>query len=184
MDSRYVLQWDSGCFFQANAHQNQRLVREVCAMAGKVRGQRLLELHCGMGNFSIPLGLQGALVTGVEQNGRAVRFAAENGSSAGITGSRFLRASARTALAQLQRSRERFACIVLDPPRQGLGRVELSLLADMTPERIVYVSCDPATLARDLARLNRDNFRLARLVAIDMFPQTHHIESVALLEKN
>ncbi len=184
MGSRYVLQWDSGCFFQANAHQNQRLVREVCAMAGKVRGQRLLELHCGMGNFSIPLGLQGALVTGVEQNGRAVRFAAENGSSAGITGSRFLRASARTALAQLQRSRERFACIVLDPPRQGLGRVELSLLADMTPERIVYVSCDPATLARDLARLNRDNFRLARLVAIDMFPQTHHIESVALLEKN
>ncbi|HFQ89501.1 MAG TPA: class I SAM-dependent RNA methyltransferase [Desulfobulbus sp.] len=182
-DRRYSLRWDSGCFFQANAHQNHLLVDEVCAMAGAVQGQRLLELHCGMGNFSIPLGLRGARVTGVEQNDRSIRCAAENGSAAGLPGHRLIRASARDALARLQRAGERFACIVLDPPRQGLGR-EISFLADLAPERIVYVSCDPATLARDLARLHRDNFRLSRVTAIDMFPQTHHIESVALLEKN
>ena len=179
----YVLQWDSGCFFQANAHQNRLLVEEVCAMAGEVSGHPLLELHCGMGNFSVPLGLRGARVTGVEQNGRSLRFADSNASAAGLAKYRFLRASAQSALSRLRHEGAHFACIVLDPPRQGLGR-EVSLLPETRARRIVYVSCDPATLARDLARLMRGGYRLSRLTAVDMFPQTHHIESVALLEKN
>ncbi len=179
----YRLEWDSGCFFQANAEQNRLLVARTCAMAGEVHSQRLLELHCGMGNFSVPLALRGARMTGVEQNGRSIRFAGRNMAAAGLAGHCFIRASTRTALARLRKTGVQFDCILLDPPRQGLGP-EVALLAELAAPRIVYVSCDPATLARDLARLASSGYHLTRLTAVDMFPQTHHIESVALLEKN
>ncbi len=179
----HTLAWDSGCFFQANAGQNPFLVELVCAMAGDLQDCRLLELHCGMGNFSIPLALRGARITGVEQNPRAVRWAIRNSAAAGIGDHSFLRASASAALARMQGART-FDCIVLDPPRQGLARDEATLLAELGVPRIVHVSCDPATLARDLARLIRSGYHLVRLECVDMFPQTHHTESVALLEKN
>ncbi len=179
-----TLSWSPECFSQINPEQNQQLVKAVCRVAGEVRGCSLLDLYCGIGNFSIPLGLLGARVTGIERSRPSIVWAKKNRAAAGLDQARFLAVDAARGLRDLARNKERFNCILLDPPRQGMGR-DISLLPGLGPEKIIYVSCDPATLARDLRILTRDGrFRLTRVLPVDMFPQTHHIESVAVLEKN
>ncbi|WP_457573283.1 class I SAM-dependent RNA methyltransferase [Desulfolithobacter sp.] len=180
-DTSCTLSWSPECFSQVNPEQNQQLVRMVCRLAGEVRDQALLDLYCGIGNFSIPLAMPGARVTGIERSRPSIAWAKKNSNAAGLDRTRFLAMDTGRGLRELVRNKERFNCIVLDPPRQGLGR-DISLLPALGPERIIYVSCDPATLARDLRILVRNGrFRLTSVVPVDMFPQTHHIESVAIL---
>ncbi len=178
---RYGLSWSGGCFSQVNGAQNLQLINLVCSMAGKLRGRSVLDLYCGMGNFSIPLALQGAAVTGIEWSRESIRWARDNGEAAGVR-ARFFSSDVTRALEELAADGQHADIIVLDPPRRGLGRATV-LLPELTPERIIYVSCDPATLARDLAVLCAAGYHLRRLVPVDMFPQTHHIESVALLHR-
>ncbi|WP_456473312.1 class I SAM-dependent RNA methyltransferase [Desulfolithobacter sp.] len=179
-----TLSWSVECFSQVNPKQNQQLVREVCRLAGEARSGSLLDLYCGIGNFSIPLGMQGTRVTGIEHNLSSIAWAKKNRDAAGLDQVRFLAVDTTCGLRDLIRNKERFNCIVLDPPRQGIGK-DISLLPELEPEKIIYVSCDPATLARDLRFLTGDGrFKLTRVLPVDMFPQTHHIESVAVLEKN
>lgn len=142
-----------------------------------------LDLFCGMGNFSIPLGLAGATVTGIEHNRRSTHWAEHNSRSNGLTTARFIAEDVEQQLQTLVARKARFDCILFDPPRQGLAKAA-SLLPLLEPERIIAVSCDPATLARDLALICKGGYRLTRLTPVDMFPQTHHIESVSLLERN
>ena len=180
----YRLDWDHRCFFQVNSQQNPRMIELALGLLhGQTQPFTALDLFCGMGNFSILLGLAGATVTGVEHNRRSTHWAEHNSRSNGLTTARFIAEDVEQQLQTLVARKARFDCILFDPPRQGLGKAA-SLLPLLEPERIIAVSCDPATLARDLALICKGGYRLTRLTPVDMFPQTHHIESVSLLERN
>ena len=180
----YQLRWDHRCFFQVNALQNPRMIELALDLpAPRTIPGAALDLFSGMGNFSIPLGLCGAQITGVEHNRVGVGWAERNSRAAGLATARFIAAGVEQQLKALVDRKARFDCILLDPPRQGLGKAAV-LLTKLAPERIVSISCDPATHARDLALITGAGYRLTRVGAVDMFPQTHHIESVALLERN
>lgn len=180
----YTLTWSAGCFSQVNALQNEKLSELVCQLCGPLKGKRVLDLYCGIGNFTVPLALCGAVGTGVEQNEQSLRWASANLNRAGIDMKQwdFFCGDAADILGRFQQETKGFDCIVCDPPRAGLGNVTCILLA-LEPERIVYVSCDTATFARDLKVFVSAGYRIDFLVPVDMFPQTHHIESVALLKK-
>ena len=179
----FSLSWSPGCFSQVNARQNSRLIGLVCRLNGDGSGRRILDLFCGMGNFSVPLGLGHAAVTGLERNRESIARARANAAAAGLHDCEFQDIDVAAGLRQCLGAGLYFDCVVLDPPRQGLGK-NAALLLDLAPGRIIYVSCDPATLMRDLRLLVAGGYRLLSLTPVDMFPQTHHIESVALLEKN
>jgi 23S rRNA (uracil1939-C5)-methyltransferase len=177
-----TLCWSAGCFSQVNAGQNKQLIQLLCRLAGDVRNTTLLDLFCGMGNFSIPLALQEATVTGIEQNPLSIKWAQANAETAGVCCS-FYTADVNRSLQELAEDRQHVDTILLDPPRRGLGKAA-GLLPKLNPLQILYISCDPATLARDLAIICKQGYRVTELNPVDMFPQTHHIESVALLKKN
>jgi len=178
----YRLDWDHRCFFQVNPDQNRQLL--ALALAGTPTPPfAALDLFCGMGNFSIPLGLLGARVTGIEHNRQSIHWAEDNSRRAGLAGMEFIAAKVEQQLKALVAAKARFDWILLDPPRQGLGKAA-ALLPLLRPERIIVISCDPATLARDLGLMIAARYRLTALRGVDMFPQTHHLESVAVLERN
>ena len=175
------LSWSGGCFSQVNPAQNEQLIGLVCDFAGDLSGKTVLDLYCGMGNFSVPLGCCGGTLTGIEGNQESIVWAEKNARKAGIS-ARFFVADVRTALQQLVDQGETTDIILLDPPRSGVGK-NIALLPHLQPKKIIYVSCDPATLARDLHLLCSQEYRITRVVPVDMFPQTSHIESVVLLER-
>lgn len=184
LEGTYRLAWDHRCFFQINAAQNALLVQLALALlAPRTTPWTALDLYCGMGTFSIPLGLAGATITGVEHNEHSIHWAKRNSRDAGLQGTRFIVADVGHYLETLVARRETFTCILLDPPRQGLGKAA-ALLPHLEPEQILYVSCDPATLARDLGLITKSGYQVQQSIPVDMFPQTHHIESVTLLERN
>jgi len=180
----YHLEWDHRCFFQVNSQQNAQLIELALDLLPRhAQALTALDLFCGIGNFSIPLALRGARVIGVEHNRRSIFWAQENSHRAGLSNTHFITAEVERQLRTFVHQQARFDCILLDPPRQGLGKAA-ALMAKLAPERIISVSCDPATLARDLALITAEGYQLTRLIPVDMFPQTHHIESIGLLERN
>lgn len=178
-----ALSWSPGCFFQVNVPQSINLMSLVLDLYNQSAGPAVLELYCGMGTFSIPLALAGAAVTAIEQNAESIRWAASNARRAGLDHCLFETGSVAGALKNFAGQGVHFDTVLLDPPRQGLGKPVTNLIR-MAPGNIIYISCDIATLARDLAALTEGGYRLLQIHPVDMFPQTHHIETVALLEKN
>jgi 23S rRNA (uracil1939-C5)-methyltransferase len=165
-------------FTQVNLRQNRRLVEEVLELARPVEGERVLDLFCGIGNFSIPLAFAGTEVLGVDLNGPSIRCARANAERLGVR-LRFRRADAPGTVVSLAASGERFDLAVVNPPRSG-SRDLVEELPSLRPPRIVMVSCDPATFARDASILTAGGYRLEVLRAIDLFPQTFHVETIAL----
>jgi len=146
-------------------------------------GERVVDLYCGVGLFTVPLAGRAASVVGVEGNPRAARDAEFNVRTAGVgAAARILCASVARAVAGRVLG-DRADVVVVDPPRQGLERAVLDGVAQLQPRRIVYVSCDPSTLARDLKAFVRHGFHLKAVWPLDLFPQTYHIESIILLER-
>jgi 23S rRNA (uracil1939-C5)-methyltransferase len=139
-------------------------------------GERVLDLYCGAGNFSLPLARRGVEVTGVERSPVAVAAACANADRLGLSTVRFTRDAVAAALGQLPPAA--LDAVVLDPPRGGAADVAEALAARRAT-RILYVSCDPATLARDARTLVAQGYRLRRVQPLDVFPQTYHIETVA-----
>lgn len=176
------LGWEVGGFCQVNLQQNRTLIGTVLEFSRAGSGQRILDLYCGMGNFSIPLALQGAEVIGIEGQAAAIRSAQGNARAYPSITCRFLQRPIHAACQELVDSGETFDCVVIDPPRSGAPDLA-DHLTRLARKKIVYVSCDPATLCRDLQQLCRHGFSISKLQPIDMFPQTHHIETVVLLEK-
>ncbi len=165
-----------------NLAQNKILIETVLDFSQTEKTETVLDLYCGMGNFSIPLAMSSKEVLGIEGQGSAIRSAKENAFNAGLTNTRFMKKPVDVACKELAERGEHFDCVVIDPPRQGaLGLA--GYLATIASRRLVYISCDPATLCRDLADLTNEGFSIKRIQPIDMFPQTHHIETVVLLEK-
>lgn len=179
----YSLKWDSHCFSQVNPEQNQQLVNLVIDGIGTPDGLRVLDLFSGMGNFSIPLALLGADVTSVELNKRAIKAARANAHANGVPADKIICAKTQDYLLQNKIKPGSFDCIIIDPPRQGLAEIS-EQIAELQAKKIIYISCDPATLARDLKIIIDKEYRITSVTPVDMFPHTPHIESVVLLEKN
>ena len=175
------LDWEAGGFCQVNLQQNRTLIATVVDFCRVEQGMKILDLFCGMGNFAIPLASLGAVVLGIEGQGSAIRSAKQNAARAGVH-ARFQQAPIHTACAQLLAEGAHFHCLLIDPPRQGAPDLAESL-AKLTEQRLVYISCDPATLCRDLSALTAQGFCIRKIQPIDMFPQTHHSETIVLLEK-
>ncbi|MGA8891837.1 MAG: class I SAM-dependent RNA methyltransferase [Anaeromyxobacteraceae bacterium] len=164
-------------FQQANRGANARLVDAALRMLAP-DGEDVLELFCGAGNFTGPLSARAASVAAVEGQGPALELA--RGDLAGRN-VRFFAGDALALAGALARERRRFGRVLLDPPRDGMKGLG-PLLRDLGAPRAVYVSCDPATLARDVRGALAAGFRVAAVQPVDMFPQTHHVEAVVLLE--
>ena len=170
---------DARGFSQANAALNAGLAGAVADLARCAAGQRVLELYAGAGNLTVPLLASGADVTAVEVNPAASADARTNAKANKLPEPTIVAAPSAQAVEDFAAAGVRFDVVVADPPRTGL---EPGLdLARLSPARIVLVSCEPAALARDVKKLVAAGYRLDRLVLVDMFPQTAHIESVALL---
>lgn len=180
-DRRLSLGFSPGSFVQVNLEQNMRLVAEALAGCRLNGDEKMLDLYCGVGNFSLPMARRCREVVGVEEFAPAIDVAAANARSHGLANARFVAQAAEAFVAGC--SPGAFDLVLLDPPRTG-ARAAIEALARLAPQRIVYVSCDPATLARDLVPLLHDGYRLESARPVDMFPQTSHIEGVAVLTRS
>ncbi len=170
-----------GVFFQANALLRSDLAAAVHQAAG--RGSRALELFSGSGYFTVGLARRFEQVLVVESHGRATRDLAANLAAAGQDNVEVVTGLAERKLASPRLSAFEPEVIVLDPPRKGLERQAVERITALHAPRIVYVSCDPATHARDCARLLTAGYHLTSLHAFDLFPQTPHTEALATLER-
>ncbi|HKO60428.1 MAG TPA: class I SAM-dependent RNA methyltransferase [Pyrinomonadaceae bacterium] len=164
-------------FFQINHQLLPALIQDAI---GDERGHTAIDLYCGVGLFTIPLARRFSNVIGVEGNERATRFAKKNLVSAGLNNVQVSTADVGNWLANYEAAGKP-DLLLLDPPRTGAENKVISGLLALQPSRIVYVSCDPATLARDLKKLLAGGYSLDTVNAFDMFPQTHHVETVVRL---
>ena len=172
------LEVDADLFSQVNRAQNLKLVAAVMEMAGAQAGARVLDLFCGAGNFSLPAARRGAAVMGVDADALAVAAAARNAERLGLKRAEFAAMEAAELTRFLLRARYRPDVVIIDPPRSG-ARELMEPLLRMRAARVIYVSCDVSTLARDLHALCAGGYRIAALRAFDFFPNTHHAEVVA-----
>ncbi len=163
-------------FFQVNRFLLDRLVE--LAVEGAA-GETALDLYSGVGLFSLALGRSFREVIAVESGSGAVRDLEFNAQRAGMANVRAEQRSAEEYLAGLERPPD---LVLLDPPRTGLGKAVVARLAELQPRRVTIVACDPATLARDLAGLIAAGYEMERMVMIDLFPQTFHLETVVHLK--
>jgi 23S rRNA (uracil1939-C5)-methyltransferase len=174
------LAYGPGGFAQVNLAQNRALVTSALTAAQLSGRERVLDLFCGMGNFSLPLARRCRELVGVEDYVPSIAQAQRNAQANGIGNTRFYARPAAGALTEMTAAVP-FDLVVLDPPREGAFDVGRELLA-VRPLRVIYISCDPATLARDLKPLLHNGYRLVSSQPFDFFPQTHHIESLSVLE--
>lgn len=169
----------SGTFTQVNAAGNRLLLKTVLEVSGIQPEHRVIDLYCGAGNLSLPLARRVQTLTGIEQDRIAIDDARANADRLGLTNTQFMHASVRKGLGSLLHNGEQADVVVLDPPRAGAAEI-IDMLPRFGAQRIVYVSCDPTTLARDLGRLSTHHYRVEVLQPIDLFPQTYHVETVAV----
>ena len=168
-------------FYQVNHTQAQRLYEAAIAQAGITKADTVLDLYCGVGTITLIMAKAAGRVIGVEVVEQAVQDARENAQRNGITNAEFLCADAGQAALALEAQGIRADVVVVDPPRKGLNADAIQALSRMFPRRIVYVSCDPATLARDVALLKQSGYRLESAQAADLFPRCAHVESIVCL---
>ncbi|MDD2852954.1 MAG: 23S rRNA (uracil(1939)-C(5))-methyltransferase RlmD [Desulfuromonadaceae bacterium] len=171
-----------GCFAQVNQSQNQALLAAVRRLGQFSEHERLLDLYCGNGNFSLPLAAEVASVTGIEGNAESIRSAELNSLFNTCTNARFFCDDVAHGVRRFVAEGRVFDTVLLDPPRAGAGDV-VADIARLKPNRCIYVSCDPATLARDCGMFAENGYTVVTSIPVDMFPQTYHIESVTLLSK-
>ena len=170
-------------FFQTNSAQAERLVDVVKQFAGDVEGVEVVDVYCGVGLFSLALAAAGARVVGVEIVEAAIEAARRNAAENGLTSPIFHAGDARKVLAEVLPAGLSPKVLVLDPPRAGAGGKVMRRIARACPERIVYVSCNPSTLARDLVELRPFGYTVTAVQPLDLFPQTYHVETVVALTR-
>jgi 23S rRNA (uracil1939-C5)-methyltransferase len=168
-------------FTQANLRQNLALVDLALGLAAPVPGEEVLDLFCGLGNLALPAAARGGRVTGVDLDGQAVLQARENARRLRREAT-FFRDDAAAAARALAGAGRRFPLVMLNPPRTG-AREAVAAVPALSPSRIVIVSCDPATLARDAAALKAGGYELGAVRPLDLFPQTAHVESVTVFRR-
>lgn len=174
-----VYQYNAESFFQINPALLPELIDFALSDVG---GETALDLYCGVGLFTLPLARRFEKVVGVEANAVATRFARRNLDQAGLTNARVLTATVAGWIRSHSNGEVDF--VLLDPPRAGAESVVIKGIIELQPKRISYVSCDPATLARDLKKLIAGGYMIDSIAGFDLFPQTHHVETVVLLRRS
>ena len=170
-------------FYQVNHHQAQRLYRCAIQQAGITKDDTVLDLYCGVGTITLAMAAAAGKVIGVEVVAQAVEDARDNAKRNGIENAEFFCGDAGQAALELEKQGVKADVVVVDPPRKGLNADTIEALARFAPRRIVYVSCDPATLARDVALLKERGYALQSATAADLFPRCAHVESVVCLTR-
>ena len=170
-------------FYQVNHHQAQRLYEAAISQAEITKNDTVLDLYCGVGTITLAMASAAGKVIGVEVVPQAVEDARENAKRNGIENAEFFCGDAGEAALALEQQGIKADVVVVDPPRKGLNADTIEALARFAPRRIVYVSCDPATLARDVALLKERGYLLKNAQAADLFPRCAHVESVVCLTK-
>ena len=171
-------------FFQTNTEMAELLYSVAGELAQLQGGELLFDLYCGLGSIGLFLAERVREVVGIELEESAVAGARRAAAENGIDHATFYAGEARRLLGVVLERHGRPDVVVVDPPRAGLGRRAVEALIAIAPARIVYVSCNPTTLAADAARMCEAGYALQRVRPVDMFPQTHHIECVAALERS
>ena len=175
------LAYRPGDFVQVNAGVNEAMVAQAIKWLAPQADERILDLFCGLGNFALPLAQQVREVVAVEGIATMVERAAQNAVSNNLHNAAFFQADLSQPLVDAAWAKEGFCAVLLDPPRDGAYEV-VRKLSGLGAKRLVYVSCNPATLARDTVELMKQGYRLKRAGILDMFPQTAHVEAMALFE--
>ncbi|MGL5947746.1 MAG: 23S rRNA (uracil(1939)-C(5))-methyltransferase RlmD [Aeromonas sp.] len=170
-------------FIQVNAALNAQMVAQALTWLAPTASDKVLDLFCGVGNFTLPLARLAKEVVGVEGDLAMVKRAQANAAHNELANARFYKADLSGDIAGMSWAREGFDLVLLDPARPGALEV-MPHLVKLAPKRIVYVSCNPVTLARDSHTLAQGGYRLVKLGLLDMFPHTGHVESMALFAKD
>lgn len=179
-------QWDltlkaaPGGFTQVNPAVNRLMVEKILLLAGPLAPGRALDLYSGLGNLALPLAHSGFQVLAVEDSPQSVKAAREN--AKGLKSFEIIRGRSEKAVSELATKGARFDLVLLDPPRAG-ARDLAPAIASLNPRRIIYVACHPAVLGRDLPAFVSLGYKLERLFALDMFPRTSHLETLAVLDR-
>lgn len=168
-------------FYQVNRDQAERLYTIAGEYAGLTGKETLLDLYCGTGTIGLSMAKNAAKVIGVEIVEQAVEDAKKNARENRIDNAEFLCADAAEAASMLKNRGERPDVVIIDPPRKGCDASLIETIAGMEPQRVVYVSCDPATLARDLKLFFQKGYEPQQVTPVDMFPRTVHVECVVLM---
>ena len=170
-------------FYQVNREQAEVLYGRALAFAGLTGRETVLDLYCGIGTITLVMARQAGRAIGAEVTPAAVEDAKANAARNGVTNAEFLCADAAQAAQTLADRGLRPDVICVDPPRKGLAPAVIDAIVQMAPQRLVYVSCDPATLARDVKRMEEQGYVLQRAEAVDLDTRTAHVETVVLLSQ-
>jgi len=178
------LEMSHGAFFQTNTEMAERLYAIAAEHAGLSGSERVFDLYCGIGTIGLTMAKRAGEVWGLEIGADAIADAERNAERNKIENAHFLVGSARTGVRPLIEKAGKPDVVVIDPPRAGLSQKIVRRVLECEAKKIVYVSCNPTTLAPNAAQMVEAGYTLKRVKPVDMFPQTPHIECVALLEKN
>ncbi len=178
------LEMSHGAFFQTNTEMAERLYAIAAEFAGLSGSERVFDLYCGIGTIGLTMAKRAGEVWGLEIVPEAIADAERNAERNKIENAHFMAGSARTGVRPLIEKAGKPDVVVIDPPRAGLSQKIVRRVLECEAKKIVYVSCNPTTLAPNAAQLVEAGYKLSRVKPVDMFPQTPHIECVALLEKN
>ncbi|MEG1436773.1 MAG: 23S rRNA (uracil(1939)-C(5))-methyltransferase RlmD [Oscillospiraceae bacterium] len=170
-------------FYQVNSAQAEKLYSKAKEYANLSKDDVLLDLYCGTGTIGLTMADSVKKLIGIEIVEQAVEDAKINAELNKITNATFICGDASDAVKQLEEDRENPSVVLLDPPRKGLSPDVVKTVAHMQPERIVYISCDPATLARDCETFEHEGYKVKEVTPFDMFPRTAHVETVVLMSK-
>lgn len=170
-------------FYQINPVQTQVLYDKALSLAGLTPETTLLDAYCGVGTIGLAAAGRCRFVTGVELNEKAVQDAWNNAKENSIKNVRFVCGDAGEFMEEMADAGQRVDVVMMDPPRAGSSRKFIDSLCRLSPERVVYISCNPETLARDLRYLTLGGYRVHSITPVDMFPHTAHVECVVLMSK-
>jgi 23S rRNA (uracil1939-C5)-methyltransferase len=171
---------EADVFTQINPEGNRRILTELLEGGDFAAPDRVLELYCGAGNFTLSIAKRAREVLAVEGHRPSVASARQSARLNHLSNITWMVSHVPAAMEQLAKRRETFAKIVLDPPRTGAKGIE-GALAALDAEKILYISCNPTTLARDLAALSKQGYSLRSVQPVDLFPHTFHVEAIATL---
>ena len=170
-------------FFQVNPVMTHRLYKTAIEYAAVDRDTSIMDIYCGIGTISLCAAKKAKRVIGIEAVGQAVEDARKNALANGICNAEFYAGRAEDIVPDLIKNGERPDVVILDPPRKGSDTATLDAIVEAAPERVVYVSCDPATLARDMKYLRKNGYVPKKAQGFDMFPHTVHVETIVLLQR-
>ena len=170
-------------FYQINPVQTEKLYGKAMELARLDGNTKVLDAYCGIGTIGLVAAKTAGEVIGVELNPDAVKDAISNAKRNDAKNARFYCADAGDFMQELAENGERFDVVFMDPPRSGSSKKFIDSLAVASPERIVYISCNPETLARDLQMITKKGYKVRIICPVDMFPHTNHIECVVLMSR-